>query len=53
MITGIFLVLFSWIILFSIFLVLGYPSAYFLRKQQRGFHTLRSGTWLGLLIGII
>ena len=53
MITGIFLVLFSWIVLFFIFLVLGYPAAYFLRKQQRGFHTLRSGTWLGLLIGII
>ena len=53
MITGIFLVLFSWIILFFIFLVLGYPAAYLLRKQQRGFHTLRSSTWLGLLIGII
>ncbi len=53
MITGIFLVVLSWLVFLAAISLLGYPFAHLLNKKQRGITIFRDSIWLGLLIGII
>jgi len=53
MITGILLVVLSWLVFLAAISVLGYPAAHLLNKKLRDKTTFRDSIWLGLLIGII
>ena len=53
MITGIFLVVLSWLVFLAVISLLGYPFAHLLNKKLRDKTTFRDSIWLGLLIGII
>lgn len=53
MITGILLVIMSWLLLLICCLLLGYPIAYFLQGRKRGLPTVRASMWTGLLIAVI
>ncbi len=53
MITGIFLVILSWLVFLAAISLLGCPFARLLNKRQRGITIFRDSVWLGLLIAII
>ncbi len=53
MITGIILVVLSWLVFLAVISLLGYPLAFFLNGGQRSTTTLRGSLWIGLLAAII
>lgn len=52
MITGFFLVVFSWLVFLAAVSLLGYPLAYILNSKQRGNLAVRSSLWLGVLVAV-
>jgi len=53
MITGIFLVLFSWAAILAFVYALGFPFAYLLNGKVNGSRTFRASLWTGILIATI